>query len=76
MFELRFEIKNAAFFDDYGTAIHYAGHGEIARILRKAADEIENDRDFEPLIDVNGNAIGTCHVDLPNKFFVAPIPKS
>lgn len=33
--------------------------GEIARILRKLAQDIETDGGFGPVMDINGNKVGT-----------------
>jgi hypothetical protein len=51
MFEMKFETGNAAFADDDGP-------GEVARLLRKAADQVENGYTRARLIDVNGNTVG------------------
>lgn len=56
---IKINATNAAFGGD--------GHGcEVARILRKLADELENPTrlrvDPSPLYDVNGNKVGTCRL--------------
>lgn len=55
---LKFECGNAAFHDD-----GYQGRAEAARILRKAAELIENNgSDKFKLQDINGNSVGTLEV--------------
>jgi len=49
-FELSFETDNAAFADDRS--------GEIARILRQIAANLDQGRDQETIFDVNGNVVG------------------
>lgn len=51
-FKLKIECDNAAFDDDMRDL-------EVARILREAADRIENGADFGFCIDVNGNRVGS-----------------
>ena len=49
--KIRIETGNAAFED--------SPTGEIARILRKLAADIEEMGDFGAVIDYNGNKVGT-----------------
>jgi hypothetical protein len=57
MFELKFLTDNAAFDDD--------PRGEIARILRKLADDIDNGSQTEGgLYDLNGNRVGAFEIVL------------
>lgn len=57
MFLLRIETDNAAFHDDN------EGRSEIARILRDAADRLENSSVHQwNLGDINGNSIGVAHL--------------
>lgn len=51
MFKLEIKTTNAAF-SDGNTA------GEVARLLRQAAEAIENGADRRPLSDYNGNKCG------------------
>lgn len=53
MFQLKIDTDNAAFEDDPGF--------EVARILRRIADKLENGEDFSKfrtVLDVNGNDVG------------------
>ena len=54
MFTIRFGIENAAFVDDQA--------GEVARILRKVADEVRVDSEGG-IFDLNGNHVGTWSMD-------------
>ena len=54
MLQIKFDTDNAAFDGEDLT-------GEVARILRQLADKIENQEfsgKFQPVRDINGNAIG------------------
>jgi hypothetical protein len=53
MFTLTIKTDNAAFSDEEG------GPGyEIARLLRKAADQVEQGETGRPIFDINGNRVG------------------
>lgn len=52
MFEMKFKTDNAAFEDGNR-------YREIARILREAADKIEDGQETGRCRDVNGNTVGT-----------------
>ncbi len=52
MFELTINTDNEAFEDAAGTS-------EVARILRKIADKLDNMADAGRCIDYNGNIVGT-----------------
>jgi hypothetical protein len=70
-FKLEMDCNNAAFFDvlaipeDENSANTSARRGEIARILKKIAYEIENclhdERISYSLNDVNGNDVGIAY---------------
>ncbi len=61
MFSLKFKTDNAAFGDDSGEFTEEC-QAEIARILRRAADQITEGRDHALIFDINGNAIGEWHL--------------
>ena len=52
MISIQFETDNAAFQDCRGE--------EIARILKEAAEKIEDGSTDFPIYDINGNKIGKC----------------
>ena len=60
MFTLRIETDNAAFGEQEDNSEGYSDDAvaEVARILRKCADKIENGVDAGNLMDVNGNKVG------------------
>ena len=63
MLKLKIEVGNAAFHeDDEQKGDTAARDRECARILRRAADEIENGSDSLRLRDINGNLVGICTV--------------
>ena len=53
-FKLTIKTDNAAFSEDEG-----GPNLEVARLLREAADKIENGGDGGVLMDVNGNRVGS-----------------
>lgn len=55
-FKLTIKTGNAAFCDEQ-TGEEAPNH-EVARLLREAADEIENGADGGVLVDINGNNVG------------------
>lgn len=55
-FKLTLSMDNAAFTEAGGYA------PELARILEKAADQARAGRDAAPIIDVNGNRVGSWEV--------------
>lgn len=58
--QLTLRTENSAFFDDQG---QYAPDAEVARILRKEAERIENQGlDTHNLLDFNGNKVGEIQV--------------
>lgn len=57
-FRLSFDLGNAAFEGDQLT-------GEIARLLREAADKVEAGEISAPLRDINGNEVGHWWYDQP-----------
>ena len=57
-FALPIECNNAAFHEDDGTLTDEARAAEIARVLRAAAEDIENGVEEGPLADTNGNTVG------------------
>lgn len=52
MFELNIETDNAAFEDEDGAF-------EVARILRLVASQLERGARSAPILDVNGNRVGS-----------------
>lgn len=52
------ELGNAAFAEDW--------QAELARILRKAADEVEQGQEVTSLRDANGNKVGSLRVHVYN----------
>lgn len=50
-FELSVLMENAAFEDG-------GGRGELARILRKVADHVQEGGERGKILDVNGNRVG------------------
>lgn len=61
-FTLEIDCDNAAFQENDGDQ-----YVEVARILREAADRIENGRDSIALIDLNGNRVGDAAFDRPEE---------
>jgi len=68
-FTLTMNLGNAAFFDEVGTP---RPEPEIARILRRIADYIEEGTDLAPgdgamytLRDINGNVVGRADLTMP-----------
>ena len=61
-FRLEMQTSNAAFLPDVDDGTfeerQQAEHAEIVRILRKAADELENGNAYGACKDVNGNTVG------------------
>lgn len=57
MFDLKFKTDNAAFSDGDGPR-------EVARILRKIADDVENGRECGRVHDANGNTVGEWDMDI------------
>lgn len=55
---IRFETDNEAF-TNQGEENPEAMRAESARILRVIADKLENGQDGGPVIDANGNKVGT-----------------
>jgi hypothetical protein len=51
MFHLKFDTASDAFADD--------PREEIARILRRVADQVEESRSYASVLDLNGNTIGS-----------------
>lgn len=49
-------MDNAAFTED-------GGRPELARILRKLADDVENGKAPVPLRDANGNTVGSMEIE-------------
>jgi hypothetical protein len=57
-FVLKMSLDNAAMQEEDGTPDPYA----IAKVLRKAADRVEDDPKFGNLRDTNGNTIGQYNI--------------
>lgn len=53
-FQMTVEMDNAAFED--------GGHEELARILRKVADQVEYGNDSRACMDSNGNKVGSFEI--------------
>lgn len=69
MFTLSMELDNAAFFTGLGTPLP---EPEIARILHRMADVLEEGSRLEPgdgmtytLRDINGNVVGRADLTMP-----------
>lgn len=58
MFKLTFETDNAAFTDD--------AHGEVGRILREVAKQIERGCSTGRARDGNGNTVGEWSLKIPD----------
>lgn len=58
---IQFSTENAAFKDEYADDIanNVYMRNEIARILKKTAAYIENGYSGGPIMDLNGNKIGS-----------------
>lgn len=60
--KIEFRTSGAAFEDEYADAIDnkLLKEHEVVRILRRIIDDIEiEDLDHGPIIDINGNKIGS-----------------
>lgn len=49
LFQIEIETDNSAFEDS----------GELGRLLRKMADQVDEGRTTGPVIDINGNQVGS-----------------
>ena len=57
--KIEFDTDNAAFTED-----GWSGAAECARILRKIADQLDAGRIHAPIMDVNGNKIGSWDLEV------------
>jgi hypothetical protein len=59
---IRFTTDNAAFDGGDDDQCNSTRNAEIARILREIADAIEECEEAGPVVDINGNTIGSWRV--------------
>ena len=64
MFKLRINTANAAFHDTAGDMPDvYAKRGEVRRILYRVIEDIAIGKSEGSCVDMNGNIVGTWHLD-------------
>lgn len=57
--KIEFSTENAAFRDECGNIDSY----EIARILREIAEKVQIGYTYGPIMDYNGNKVGSWSID-------------